>query len=164
MRVVLVGGTCNVPAVRDVVSDIMGKEASRTVDPLTAVAEGAAIAAAILSGDRSENDFFVATEHALGTYALDSQAVLRFSTVIPRNHKLPAKATETYFPVHDEQTSVNVQVVEGDPDLEPGHDDNVVLQEMEVELPPGPRLAIRQLTSPMSMTLKGSFTFQLATT
>nr|WP_269205168.1 Hsp70 family protein [Motilibacter aurantiacus] len=130
--VILVGGTCKVPLVREVIAELMGKEPAAGVDPMTAVAEGAAIATAILSGQMEDNDFFVATEHALGTFALDQTGEMRFSTIIPRNHKLPARATESYTPAMDEATSISLRVVEGDPDDE----DYTVLQTIDVPLDP----------------------------
>lgn len=136
---VLVGGTCKIPLVRDLVMDIVGVEARGGVDPMTAIAEGAALAAAVISGERPENDFLVSTEHALGTIALDAGLELRFSEIIPRNHKLPARRTETYHPTRDGQESVIVQVVEGDPSLPLEHPDNVILANWEVSIPdPGP--------------------------
>ena len=115
--VVLVGGTCRIPAVRGFVRDLLRIDPDVSVNPMTAVAEGAAIAAAILSGTTDMYDFFVSTEHALGTFAVNPRtSSLEFSTIIPRNHKLPAQAQESYSPVHENQESVEIEVVEGDPD------------------------------------------------
>lgn len=128
---VLVGGTSMIPAVRNLVQDIVGTDADPDVNPMTAIAEGAAIAAAILTGENPDNDFFVSTEHALGTFALDSDAgQIVFSEIIPKSHKLPARATQTYFPVSEQQTAVSIDVVEGDP----AHEDFVVLKEWSVDL------------------------------
>jgi len=129
---VLVGGTSMIPAVRNFVQDLVGTNADPDVNPLTAIAEGAAIAAAILTGENSENEFFVSTEHSLGTFAVDSsRGEIGFSEIIPKSHKLPAKATSTYFPVSESQTAVNIDVVEGDPQT----GDFVTLKEWEVSLP-----------------------------
>ena len=131
--VVLVGGTCRIPAVRNFVRDVLRVEPDISVNPMTAVAEGAAIAAAILSGATDKYDFFVSTEHALGTFAVSSRTNnLEFSTIIPRNHKLPAQAQESYRPVHEEQESVNIEVVEGDPDA--ADPDFTVLKSWDVPL------------------------------
>ena len=128
---VLVGGTSMIPAVRTFVQDIVGTDADPSIDPMTAIAEGAAVAAAILTGDNQDNEFFVSTEHALGTFALDSSTgELAFSEIIPKSHKLPARATQTYYPAREEQTAVNIDVVEGDPQV----GDFVVLKEWSVEL------------------------------
>jgi molecular chaperone DnaK (HSP70) len=107
----------------------------RGVDPMTAVAEGAAIAAAILEG-QYDGDFFVTTEHALGTAVLDQSGQLQFSTILKRNVKLPATQREQFFPVVDNQESVRLQVWEGDEDKALGDEDNVLLAEWEVSLVP----------------------------
>jgi len=134
--VVMVGGTSNIPLVRSFVSELLGREPEAGVDPMTAVGEGAAIAAAILTGDLQTNDFFVATEHALGTVVLDAMANRPiFSVLIPRNHKLPAKRSERYTPVTPEQEAVELCVIEGDPEATLDHPDNVVLKEWRVALP-----------------------------
>jgi len=130
---VLVGGTSMIPAVRNFVQDVVGTDADPNIDPMTAIAEGAAVAAAILSGENTDNEFFVSTEHALGTFALDGNTgELAFSEIIPKSHKLPARATQSYSPVHEEQTAVNIDVVEGDPEI----GDFVVLKQWSVELAP----------------------------
>jgi molecular chaperone DnaK (HSP70) len=140
--VILVGGTSKIPAVKNFIADLLGSEPVSGVDPMTAVAEGAAVAAAVLSGALATNDFLVSTEHALGTVVLDPDRMeLRFDPLIPRNHKLPAKRTETYHPVRDDQDSVAVRVIEGDPTVPIDHEDNVILKEWNVAIPePGPAM------------------------
>lgn len=140
-HVVLVGGTSKIPAVRDFVSEILGVAPMSGVDPMTAVAEGASLAAGILSGEIDDYDFFVGTEHALGLIVLDSETDReRFSVLIPRNNKLPADSTDSYLPVLDYQEVFNLRVVEGDPSHPLDHEDNVVLKNWEVRLAePRPR-------------------------
>ena len=121
------------PAVRDFVSAIVGREPAAGVDPLSAVAQGAAVAAAILAGEHPA-DFFPATEHALGTVCLDAESKPIFSTIIPRNHKLPARGVASFTPVRDYERSVEVRVVEGDPDVPLDHEDNLVLGTWTVPL------------------------------
>jgi len=134
---VLVGGTCKIPAVKSFVKSLVGVEPDPDIDPMTAIAEGAAIAASVLAGDNDDHDFYVSTEHALGTFTFDPTTRAReFSTIIPRNHKLPAKSTQPYSPVHSEQISVRIEVIEGDP--EAPTPDFVVLKEWSVDLPPDP--------------------------
>jgi molecular chaperone DnaK (HSP70) len=133
---VLVGGTCRIPAVRNFVKTLVGIEPDPSFNPMTAVGEGAAIAAAILSGDLKTSDFFVSTEHALGTFVIDgpNQEGLNFSTLIPKGHKLPAKVSSTYFPAFRETESINIQVVEGDPGAEDNNQDFIILKEWDVRL------------------------------
>lgn len=114
---VLVGGTCRVPAVRKFVQEILRTDADPDINPMTAIAEGAAIAAGILTGQNTSSDFFVCLEHALGTYIFDEQSGSQnFSTLIRKGTKLPARSTGNYFPVVPTTESVTVEVVEGDPD------------------------------------------------
>jgi molecular chaperone DnaK len=132
-HVVLVGGSSKIPAVRRFVSELLGQEPATGVDPMTAVAEGAAIAAAIMAGDL-DADFFVSTEHALGTISVDEYETEEFSVLIGRNHKLPAKATGSYRPAHAGQSSVRVRVIEGDPAAPLDHPENVILKEWDVDV------------------------------
>jgi len=133
---VLVGGTCRIPAVRNFVKTLVGIEPDPSFNPMTAVGEGAAIAAAILSGELQTSDFFVSTEHALGTFIFDEENEngLTFSTLIPKGHKLPAKVSSTYFPAVRETESLKIRVVEGDPGADLDKQDFVVLKEWDVKL------------------------------
>ncbi len=134
---VLVGGTCKIPAVRAFVKSLVGVDPDPDIDPMTAIAEGAAIAASVLTGDNDDNDFFVSTEHALGTFAFNpSLGDQEFSVIIPKNHKLPARSTQPYSPVTSEQRAVRVEVVEGDPAAT--SPDFVVLKEWSIELEDSP--------------------------
>lgn len=131
--VVLVGGTCKIPAVRRVVEDIMKVDVDPDINVMTAVGEGAAIAAAILSGQNPNSDFFVCLEHALGTFTFDPLSGLEeFSPIIRKGHKLPAQSSSEYSPIVVTTDSVSVKVVEGDP----GSDspDFTVLKEWDVPL------------------------------
>jgi molecular chaperone DnaK len=139
-HLVMVGGSSRIPVVRRFVAGIVGAEPVTEIDPMTAIAEGAAIAAGILSGVIDDLDFHVGAEHALGTVARDDlTGESRFSVLIRRNTKYPARTTQVYTPVQDFQESVAVVVVEGNPDKPLDHEDNVVLTNWEIPLPePGP--------------------------
>lgn len=135
-HLVLVGGSSKIPVVQRYVREMLRLDPMTGVDPMTAVAEGAALAAAILAGEVDDFDFFVGTEHALGTVVHDDGADRPgFSVLIPRNTKLPASATQPFTPVFDDQETVMVRVIEGDPDADFAHEDNVILKEWEVTLP-----------------------------
>lgn len=130
---VLVGGTCRIPAVRRMVQEVLKVDADPDINPMTAVGEGAAVAAGILAGTISNSDFFVCLEHSLGTYTFDPATGEReFSSIIRKGNKLPAKASHEYAPVVVTTESINVEVVEGDPEsLQP---DFTVLKQWEVPL------------------------------
>lgn len=132
---VLVGGTCRIPSVRKFVQDILKADADPDINPMTAVAEGAAIAAGILTGANTSSDFFVCLEHALGTFTFDdSTGGQKFSTLIRKGTKLPARSSGNYFPVVPTTEFVTVEVVEGDPDAQ--NPDFTVLKSWEVPLKP----------------------------
>lgn len=135
-HLVMVGGSSKMPIIQDFVSNIVGTEASDGVNPMTAIAEGAAIAAGILLEVIEDVDFYVGTEHALGTIVHNHNSPLEgdFSALIRRNTKLPASATDSYMPGMDHQESVRVEVIEGDPSLPIGHEDNVILKDWVVPL------------------------------
>jgi molecular chaperone DnaK len=134
---VLVGGTSKVPAVKAFVSEILGREPVRgdQVDAMTAVGEGAAIAAAILTGELQTSDYFVSIEHALGTVVVNANRSMEFSMIIPRNQKLPARESNTYKPVIDYQETLEVVVMEADPAKPLSDPDNVVIWSGEVQIP-----------------------------
>lgn len=140
---VMVGGTCRIPAVRNFVQGLVQVDADPDINPMTAISEGAAIAAAIMTGDLTSSDFFVALEHSLGTFTYDPNTdSTHFSTLITRGHVLPARATESFAPVFPDQDSVKVRVVEGDPESQ--IPDFTVLKEWDVPLPePSPTNAQR---------------------
>ncbi|MEO8425271.1 MAG: Hsp70 family protein [Actinomycetota bacterium] len=134
---VLVGGSSKVPAVRDFVSEVLGREPVRgdQVDAMTAVGEGAAIAAAILTGELETNDYFVSIEHALGTVVATPARTMEFSEIIPRNQKLPARESRTYKPVIDYQETLEVVVMEADTAKPLSDPDNVVIWSGEFRIP-----------------------------
>ena len=138
---VLVGADCKLPGVANLVSELLGQEPVGNVDPLTAVAEGAAIAAAILTGELEGSGIYVTTDHALGTVVANPvTGNLEFNVIIPRNHKIPAKVSTVMRPDVDYQETVQVVLMEGDPDVPIGHADNVVIWDGEVRIPnPRPR-------------------------
>ncbi|MEX0754986.1 MAG: Hsp70 family protein [Actinomycetota bacterium] len=134
---VLVGGTSKVPGVRNFVSEILEREPARgdQIDAMTAVGEGAAIAAAILTGELETSDYMVSVEHALGTVVVNPGATKEFSPIIPRNQKLPARGSRTYKPVVDDQETLEVVVMEADPTKPLGHEENVVIWTSDVQIP-----------------------------
>jgi molecular chaperone DnaK len=135
--VVMVGGTSNIPAVRSLVAEIAQQEPVSSIDPMTAVGEGAAIAAAILAEELQDNDFVVSTEHALGLIVQDRATNrLMFEVLIPRNMMLPASSRrDMYEPVDPYADSLDLQVIEGDPKQQLGHPDHVVLETLAMPVP-----------------------------
>jgi molecular chaperone DnaK len=135
-HLVMVGGSSRIPAVQRFVAGIVGVEPNTEIDPMTAIAEGAAIASGVLQGTVTDVDFHVGAEHALGTVARDdATGESRFSVLIGRNTKYPARTTQVYTPVHDYQDEIAVLVVEGNPDKPLEDEDNVLLADWTIPLP-----------------------------
>jgi molecular chaperone DnaK (HSP70) len=134
--VLMIGGTSQVPLVRRRVEDILDTDtvSPEVCDPMTAVARGAAIAAAILDGE-VDSDLSVATTHALGTVST-KDGKRAFSEIIPRNATLPSRRSKTYNPVSDSARRIALEVWEGDPERPLDDQENFLLTEVKVDLPP----------------------------
>jgi len=132
---ILVGGTCLIPSVRDFISEIVQLEPTPVDNPMTATSEGAAIASAILQDDLPDYDLKVSTQHALGVLAVSHFGDQpHFSTIIPRNQRLPARGSDRYTPVIDHQEWLNLTVVEGDPEKSLNDESSVELQHWRVPI------------------------------
>ncbi|AXQ54274.1 Hsp70 family protein [Streptomyces koyangensis] len=131
--VLMIGGTSQIPSVRAAVAEVMQQQPVEVAlcDPMTAVARGASIAAAVLSGE-ADGVIQVATSHALGTVVTDDSGQRAFSQIIPRNSPLPWKERKSYTPRRDNARSLAVEIWEGDPDRPLDHADNVQLTDLRL--------------------------------
>ncbi|MEV8065878.1 Hsp70 family protein [Streptomyces sp. NPDC085995] len=131
--VLMIGGTSQIPSVRAAVAEVMQQQPVDVdlCDPMTAVARGASIAAAVLSGE-ADGVIQVATSHALGTVVTDDTGQRKFSQIIPRNSPLPWKERKNYTPRRDKARSLAVEIWEGDPDRPLDHPDNVQLTDLRL--------------------------------
>ncbi|MFD8460473.1 Hsp70 family protein [Streptomyces antimycoticus] len=134
--VLMIGGTSQIPSVRVAVAEALQTQPVSTdlCDPMTAVARGASIAAAVLSGE-TEGVIQVATGHALGTVVTDATGRKKFSQIIPRNSPLPWSERKSYTPRRDQASELRVEIWEGDPDKELTHPDNIQLTEFTLKYP-----------------------------
>jgi molecular chaperone DnaK len=117
-RLLLVGGSTRMPAVSQLLERETGLQADRSLSPDESVAHGAAIYAALLmkSGAARINGMSVTnvSSHDLGILGVERETGRkRRSTMIPRNTQLPVKARKTFPTLRDNQTSVEVNVIEG---------------------------------------------------
>ncbi|GKT24388.1 Chaperone protein DnaK [Aduncisulcus paluster] len=112
-EVVLVGGMTRMPAVQELVKKIFKKEPSRGVNPDEVVALGAAIQGGVLSGDVDKVLLLDVTPLSLGIETLGGV----FTRLIPRNTTIPVKRTQTFSTAVDNQTKVNIKVLQGDRDI-----------------------------------------------
>lgn len=134
--VLMIGGTSQIPSVRAAVAEALQMEPvpAQLCNPLTAVARGAAIAAAVLAKETS-GVIQVANSHALGTVVNEPDGRRRFSEIIPRNSPLPWSERKSYTPTRDHARKLTVEIWEGDPDKELSDSDNVQLTELTLNYP-----------------------------
>ena len=112
-EVVLVGGQTRMPAVRELVTRVFGKEPRSGVNPDEVVALGAAVQAAVLAGDVEDVVLLDVTPLSLG---IETKGGL-FTRLIERNTTIPTSKTQTFTTVSDKQRTVAIHVLQGERDL-----------------------------------------------
>ena len=132
-EVILVGGSTRMPIIQETVKDMIGKEPHRGVNPDEVVAMGAAIQAGVLQGDVKDVLLLDVTPLSLGIMTEGEVNTV----MIPRNTTIPTSKTETFSTASDNQTSVEIVVLQGE---RPMAKDNRELGKFKLDgIPPAPR-------------------------
>ncbi len=132
-ELVLVGGSTRIPKVQEMVKEYFGKDPNKSVNPDEVVGVGAAVQAGVLSGEKKDILLLDVTPLTLGIETLGSV----FTEMIPRNTTIPTRKSEIFSTAADNQTSVEVHVMQGE---RPMATDNKTLGKFHlVGIPPAPR-------------------------
>jgi molecular chaperone DnaK len=132
-EVVLVGGSTRMPRVQQVVKEFFGKEPHKGVNPDEVVAIGAAVQGGVLSGEVTDVLLLDVTPLSLGLETLGGVTTV----LIPRNTTIPSRKSETFSTATDNQTSVEVHVVQGERSL--ARDNRTLGRFQLTGIPPAPR-------------------------
>ncbi len=132
-KIILIGGMTRMPLVQRFVEQILGKAPERGLDPMECVAIGAAIQAAVITGEVTDLLLLDVTPLTLGLETLGGV----FTKVMDKNTTIPTKRSQVFTTAADFQTAVTIHVLQGERAMAA---DNVSLGEFNlVDLPPAPR-------------------------
>ena len=132
-EVILVGGSTRIPKIQEVVKEFFGKEPNRSVNPDEVVAIGAAIQGGVLGGDVKDVLLLDVSPLSLGIETLGGVTTV----LIPRNTTIPTKKSEVFSTAEDNQTTVEIHVLQGERQM--AVDNRTIGKFQLTGIPPAPR-------------------------
>jgi molecular chaperone DnaK len=132
-EVILVGGSTRIPKIQEVVKGFFGKDPNRSVNPDEVVAIGAAIQGAVLTGEQKDVLLLDVTPLSLGIETLGGVTTV----LIPRNTTIPTRKSEIFSTADDNQTQVEIHVLQGEREL--ARDNRTIGKFQLTGIPPAPR-------------------------
>jgi molecular chaperone DnaK len=132
-EVILVGGSTRIPKIQQIVKDFFGKEPNKSVNPDEVVAIGAAIQGGVLGGEVKDVLLLDVTPLSLGIETLGGVTTV----LIQRNTTIPTKKSETFSTAEDNQTTVEIHVLQGERQM--AQDNRTIGKFQLTGIPPAPR-------------------------
>jgi molecular chaperone DnaK len=132
-EVILVGGSTRIPKIQEIVKGFFGKDPHKGVNPDEVVAVGAAIQGGVLAGDVKDVLLLDVTPLSLGIETLGGV----MTTLIERNTTIPTKKSEVFSTAEDNQTTVEIHVLQGERKM--AHDNRTIGKFQLTGIPPAPR-------------------------
>ena len=139
-KIILVGGATRTPLVQRRLAEVFDRPVDHSIDPDLCVALGAAVQSGLIAGEPLGHILLDVTAHSLGVKTLDqidpeTGDADYFSPIIRRNTKIPARKTEAYYTVIENQTGVEVEVYQGE---SPSCTENTPVGHFRFPLKPAP--------------------------
>ncbi len=147
-KVILVGGSTRIPAVQEAVKNITGKEPFKGINPDECVAVGAAIQAGVLTGEVNDVLLLDVTPLSLSIETLGGVA----TKLIERNTTIPTKKSQIFSTAADNQTAVDIHVVQGEREMAA---DNVTLGRFQLSGIPPARRGVPQIEVTFDIDVNG---------
>jgi molecular chaperone DnaK len=132
-EVILVGGSTRIPKIQDIVQEFFGSESNKSVNPDEVVAIGAAIQGGVLAGEVKDVLLLDVTPLSLGIETLGGVTTV----LIPRNTTIPTKKSEVFSTAEDNQTTVEIHVIQGERQM--ATDNRTIGKFQLTGIPPAPR-------------------------